>query len=125
MAGIQKAHESLLPEQAGTEYDVYDDGYLRVEHNTYSVLLEGSPLFLSRKEFLILSGLARRFGRILPSDTLWQQVWPTGEPFNSVALRVHVSNLRRKLSPYGLSIKSMVSVGYCLLRPKQPDSSIS
>jgi DNA-binding response OmpR family regulator len=96
-----------------------------VEHNTYSVSLAGAPLFLSRKEFLILSGLARRFGRIVPSEVLWQHVWPTGEPFNSVALRVHISNLRRKLSPYGLSIKSMVSVGYCLLRPKQPGRAVS
>jgi two-component system, OmpR family, response regulator QseB len=112
-------------EQASPDIDVYDDGHLRVEHKTFSVSLAGTPLFLSRKEFLILSGLTRRFGRIVPSDVLWQHVWRTGEPFNSGALRVHVSNLRRKLTPYGLNIRSMVSVGYCLLRPQQQNRAAS
>ncbi len=120
MSEIQNLGQGPFQKEAAADYDVYDDGHLRVEHKTYTACLEGATLFLSRKEFLILSSLTRRFGRIVPSEVLWQSVWTTGEPFNSVALRVHVSNLRRKLSPYGLNIKSMVSVGYCLLRTQQP-----
>ena len=44
---------ALHPDQ-----DVYDDGFLRVEHNSYYVSCNGTALLLPRKEFLILSRLA-------------------------------------------------------------------
>jgi len=44
--------------------DIYDDGYLRVEHDKYYLACQGRPIYtLSRTEFLIISRLARDFGR--------------------------------------------------------------
>ena len=42
--------------------DVYDDGYLRVEHNAYYVSCSGTPIKLPRTEFLIFSRLVRSAG---------------------------------------------------------------
>ncbi len=94
--------------------DIYDDGYLRIEHNCYHVTFNGRVLFLPPKEFLILSGLSRTIGRMVPSETIWRYVWSQNEVFNPAALRVHICNLRRKIIPLGLNIRSMASVGYCL-----------
>jgi two-component system OmpR family response regulator len=94
--------------------DVYDDGSLRIEHNSFHVAFEGRVLFLPPKEFLILSGLSRAIGRMVRSEALWRYVWSETEEFNPAALRVHICNLRRKLMPLGLNIKSVASVGYCL-----------
>ena len=94
--------------------DVYDDGYLRIEHNSYYVSCNGTSLFLPRKEFLILSRLARNVDRVVPMQLLWDYVWGKGEPFNAVTLRVYVYNLRKRLLPFGLNIKTLISVGYCL-----------
>jgi DNA-binding response OmpR family regulator len=102
------------PVQIDQDQDVYDDGYFRIEHNSYYAAIDGSVLLLSRTEFFILSGLARRIGRVVPSNVLWNYAWGKDKPFNSVALRVHVSNLRRKILPYGLGIRSMAAVGYRL-----------
>jgi DNA-binding response OmpR family regulator len=65
---IREFEKMLSSEQAASPQDVYDDGHLRIEHDSYYVSMQGTPVCLSRKEFLILSGLARRFGRIVPSD---------------------------------------------------------
>ena len=48
-----------------SEADVYDDGHLRVEHENYYVSCGGEEVRLRRKEFLIVSLLARRAGSIV------------------------------------------------------------
>jgi DNA-binding response OmpR family regulator len=105
------------------EPDVYDDGFLRIEHNSYYVSCTGTSLFLPRKEFLILSRLARNVDRIVPTQVLWECVWGVNEPCNAATLRVYVYHLRKKLLPFGLNIKTLISVGYCLC-VRQSDSEI-
>ena len=53
--------ELSLTEQKNPQIadDVYDDGYLRIEHHNYYVACGGQALRLPRTEFLILSRLAR------------------------------------------------------------------
>lgn len=97
--------------------DVYDDGFLRIEHNSYYVSCNGASLFLPRKEFLILSRLARNVDRIVPARVPWEHAWGEHEPFNAATLRVYIYHLRQKLHPFGLNIKSLISVGYCLCAP--------
>ncbi len=107
-----------------SDLDVYDDGFLRIEHNSYYVTCHGTPLVLPRKEFLILSRLARNVGRIVQMHVLWDYVWGDSEPFNAITLRVYVSHLRKKLTPFGLNVKTLISVGYYLCVPQyQPEGS--
>ena len=47
-----------------TESDVYDDGFLHVEHQRFYVTVNGQAFYgFTRKEFYLLSRLARDFGR--------------------------------------------------------------
>lgn len=99
------------------EADVYDDGFLRVEHDKFYVACQGCPLYsFSRTEFLILSRLTRDFGRPVTPAKIWDDVWGHKAEYNGATLRVHVANLRRKLSPYGLDIINMVNIGYRLTK---------
>lgn len=100
-----------------SDQDVYDDGFLRIEHSSYYVTCKGIPILLPRKEFLLLSRLARNVGRIVPMQVLWNYVWE-GEPFNPVTLRVYLSHLRHKLVPFGIHVKTLISVGYYLCLPQ-------
>lgn len=102
-----------------SEADVYDDGFLRIEHNSYYVSCNGTSLFLPRKEFLILSRLARNIDRIVSQQALWEYAWGEHAPLKSATLRVYIYNLRKKLLPFGLSIKRLVSVGYSLCAPQR------
>ena len=98
--------------------DVYDDGYLRVEHRNYYVACGGSALKLPRTEFLICSRLARTPNRIVAADELWSSVWGTHKPLNSESLHVYIYRLRAKLGDFGLQIETMVNVGYRLSTTK-------
>jgi DNA-binding response OmpR family regulator len=95
--------------------NVYDDGHLRIEHDNYYVSLGGRSLKLSRKEFLILSRLARNPERIVPSEEIWLHAWGERAALNAESLHVHIYRLRRRLVPFGLQIETMVNVGYRLM----------
>lgn len=104
------------PERIQQEGDVFDDGYLHVEHDRYYVACDGRPIFnLSRKEFLILSRLARGNSRVVTKEEIWVRAWGDAE-FNYNTFRVHIASLRRKLSSFGLDIVAVVHVGYRLVR---------
>jgi len=97
------------------EEDVFDDGYLRVEHNNYYVACNGRMINLPRAEFLIVSRLTRNPERTVAAEELWQIAWGMSKPFNPVSLRVYIYRVRNKLEPFGLKIETMVNVGYKLL----------
>src|SRR5215217_7741357 len=98
--------------------DVYDDGFLRVEHKNYYVSCGGSPIKLSRTEFLLFSRLVRTPNRIVTADELWSSVWGSNKPLNTESLHVYVYRLRAKLADFGLQIETMVNVGYRLILSK-------
>jgi two-component system alkaline phosphatase synthesis response regulator PhoP len=103
--------------------DVYDDGYLRVEHKNYYVSCNGQSLKLPRTEFLILSRLARSPERIVTAEELWEYAWGNDKPVNMESLHVYIYRLRNKLSASRISIDTMVNVGYRLLPEGLPASS--
>lgn len=109
MSITQETRQSL------SSTDIYDDGYLRVEHRNYYVSCAGQSLRLPRTEFLIFSRLARSPERIVTVDELWEYAWGREKPLNSESLHVYIYRLRHKLVPYSLSIETMVNVGYRLL----------
>jgi len=98
--------------------DIYDDGFLRVEHKNYYVACGGSPLKLPRTEFLIFSRLTRTPNRIVTADDLWSSVWGSNKPLNSESLHVYIYRLRAKLAEFELQIETMVNVGYRLITSK-------
>jgi DNA-binding response OmpR family regulator len=95
--------------------DVYDDGYLRLEHKSYYMACGGEPIRLPRTEFLIVSRLIRTPERIVSSEELWQYAWGNDKPLNTESLHVYIYRLRLKLAKYNLRIDTMVNVGYRLL----------
>lgn len=102
---------------------VYDDGRLRVEHDNYYVSLGGRALKLPRKEFLIISRLARNPERVVASEELWRHAWGGRAPFNAESLHVHIYRLRRRLAPHRIQIDTMINVGYRLLAAVAEDAA--
>lgn len=105
------------PSSVSSNDDIYDDGYLCVEHARFYVSCAGNPLYnLTRKEFLILSRLVRDVERAVTKQELWDCAWGSNATLNNSTFRVHIANLRRKLAPFGLDVVVTVHVGYRLVR---------
>jgi len=105
--------------------NVYDDGYLRIEHDNFYVSCAGKRVSLPLKEFLIFSRLARNVERVITSQEIWRSAWGNDAPYNSLSLRVHIHRLRRTLIPFRVQIQSMVGVGYRLSLSESANDDIA
>ena len=95
--------------------EIYDDGFLYVEHNNYHVECGGVNLKLPRGEFLIMSLLTQKAERYVTTELLWNYLWNESRPINLESIKVFIYNLRRKLKPFNIKIETMATVGYRLI----------
>jgi DNA-binding response OmpR family regulator len=106
----------VIPAVNVLDEEVYDDGYLRIEHQNYYLTCDGEPVYLPRVEFLLISRLSRSVERVVTSEDLWRAAWGDDKPLNCGSLHVYIHRLRNSLRPYNLKIDALVNVGYRLVR---------
>lgn len=90
-------------------------GPIVVDAERHTVLLDGSPMTLTAKEFLLLSYLLAHRGRVLSRDTLLTDVWGYRYTGGTRTVDVHVRRLREKLPPLGEALVTVKQFGYKLL----------
>ena len=76
-------------------------GDLCIDLGRRRVTVGGEEVHLTRLEFEILAFLARNPGRVVTSRSLLENVWGPEYVDDRQTLRVHVSNLRKKIEPAG------------------------
>jgi two-component system alkaline phosphatase synthesis response regulator PhoP len=97
-----------------SERPIYDNGELTIDQATFSVRFKGREVRLTRKEFALLSELARNQGRVMTRETLLDRVWSLSYYGDSRTLDVHIRRLRQKLGEPTL-IETVTGIGYRLL----------
>lgn len=97
-----------------TDRPIYDNGELSIDPATFSVRFKGKEVRLTRKEFALLSELARNQGRVMTRETLLDRVWSLSYYGDSRTLDVHIRRLRQKLGDSSL-IETVTGIGYRLL----------
>jgi two-component system, OmpR family, alkaline phosphatase synthesis response regulator PhoP len=100
-------------EAADAERQTFDNGVLRIDPSTFSVTYIGRELRLTRKEFALLSELARNHGRILTREGLLDRVWGVSYYGDSRTLDVHIRRLRQKMDD-PKAIETITGIGYRL-----------
>lgn len=95
------------------ERPVYDNGVLAIDPGTFSVRCNGREVRLTRKEFALLSELARNQGRVMTREVLLDRVWGLTYYGDSRTLDVHIRRLRQKLGDPAL-IETVTGIGYRL-----------
>jgi DNA-binding response OmpR family regulator len=91
----------------------YQDTHLAVDFGHESVLLDGAPVRLTRKEYALLALLTSNAGDIVRRDVLLKQVWGYCDGIRTRTLDVHIRRLRKKLDPFsGEYIETIFGVGY-------------
>jgi two-component system KDP operon response regulator KdpE len=106
---------------ASTDAGSIEVGDLQIDPVAHTALVAGSPVRLTRKEFALLTLLARNCGRVLTHSTLLARVWDTTDQRRTDTLRVHVAGLRKKLGdgPGRPRLVSEPGVGYRMLLPEE------
>jgi DNA-binding response OmpR family regulator len=96
---------------------IYDDGVLLIDPSTFGVRCHGQDVRLTRKEFALLTELARNQGRVMTREALLDRVWGLAYYGDSRTLDVHIRRLRQKLGDPAL-IETVTGVGYRLSAAK-------
>ena len=92
---------------------VFDNGTLRIDPSTFRVSYQAREIRMTRKEFALLSELARNQGRVLTREILLDRVWGMNYFGDSRTLDVHIRRLRQKLGNSAL-IETVTGIGYRL-----------
>ncbi len=101
-----------------TDRPVFDDGSLRIDPATFNVSYSGRDVRMTRKEFTLLSELARNQGRVLTREVLLDRVWGVSYYGDSRTLDVHIRRLRQKLGDSSV-IETVTGIGYRLVAGKK------
>jgi len=92
-------------------------GQLEIRPHDYIALCDGRPLTLAPREFALLTELARRRGRIVTREELFDAVWHRPFRREDRSVDVYVRKLRAKLervSPTCTFIHTHFGFGYRL-----------
>lgn len=91
---------------------------LTLDFYTQSVNIEGKSIFLSKKEFSLLSYMAQNVNRVISVDTLFQIIWGMESLEDTRTVAVHISNLRKKIEADPADPERIITVrgsGYMLV----------
>jgi DNA-binding response OmpR family regulator len=84
------------------------------EHKT--VLIDGQPVTLTKKEFLILSLLSENKGIHFTREQIIGKVWDEDTFVSDRSVDVHIARLRKKLGPYADRIVNHTGFGYVYVK---------
>jgi DNA-binding response OmpR family regulator len=100
-------------ERTEADDETLEDGPIHVDVPARRVLLDGSEVALTRKEFDLLVHMIRHRGRVLTRERLLERVWGYDYPGETRTVDVHIRRLRRKLGAAAEErIETVVGVGY-------------
>jgi two-component system alkaline phosphatase synthesis response regulator PhoP len=100
-------------ERAEPAQEDFDNGILSIDYSRFNVRCGQRDIRMTRKEFALLSELARNQGRVLTRETLLDRVWGLYYLGDCHTLDVHIRRLRQKLGDPTL-IETVSGIGYRL-----------
>lgn len=89
-------------------------GELVINTITKNVTLKNQPILLTKKEFEILSIMAKSPNRIFSREDILGRVWEDDGYVLERTVDVHITRLRKKLGEFGKHIANRSGYGYCL-----------
>ena len=88
---------------------------LKVDLNKHTVFADDKQIFLTVKEFDLLTLLIKNRGNVLTREKLLDSIWKIDADIESRTVDVHIRTLRQKLGKYENLIETVRGVGYkCL-----------
>ncbi len=99
--------ETIVPE---SKNDVITIGDLVIDRVQYAATFQGRALILPKKEFELLSFLAKNPNKVFNRDELLEKVWGSDVFVVERTVDVHIRKLREKIPEY--YIKTLKGVGY-------------
>ena len=111
----------LLRRQAGLRSATVGFGSISFDLNSRTFSSGATPLDIPARELGLLEILFMRAGKVVAKEAIIQSLTAFDDDISSNAIEQYVSRLRKRLSPYGLTVKTARGIGYYL--DKLPEAS--
>lgn len=107
---VSRIKAMLKRETVEDNQEVIDIGGLHINRTQYAATFDGKALVLPKKEFELLSFLAKNPNKVFNRDELLEKVWGSDVYVVERTIDVHIRKLREKIPEY--YIKTLKGVGY-------------
>ena len=87
-------------------------GDLAIDHETKRLILGDKKIELTRKEYEIISLLAKSPGRIFSREEILRRIWESDVIVTDRTVDVNMTRIRRKMDEYGSYIRNKPGFGY-------------
>jgi two-component system, OmpR family, alkaline phosphatase synthesis response regulator PhoP len=108
-AVIKRAKVSKSAETSSTLLKV---GELSIDLETKRLILGSKKVDLTRKEYEIISLLAKTPGRIFSREEILRRIWESDVIVTDRTVDVNMTRIRRKMEEYGTYIRNKPGFGY-------------
>ncbi len=99
-------------EKQDDESQILENDRITVDVTRHTVHADGKQVFLTVKEFDVLTLLLQNRGNVLTREQLLDSVWKIDADIESRTVDVHIRTLRQKLESAGDVIETIRGVGY-------------
>jgi two-component system OmpR family response regulator len=108
---------SLLRRQAGLKSSVVRLGGLELDLTSRQFMGDGAVLDLPPRERGLLELFFLRAGKVVAKEAIVQSLTSLDDLLSDNAIEQYVSRLRRRIAPFGLSLRTVRGLGYLLEKP--------
>jgi len=105
---------SLLRRQAGLRASSVSLGAVTLDLVSRQFAVGGTTLDLPARERALLELLFMRAGKVVAKERIVQSLTSLDDALSDNAIEQYASRLRRRLAPYGLSLRTARGIGYYL-----------
>lgn len=109
----QKSESENIIEVGNLRLNLTEQSLIRRDASNATTAIE-----LTAREWKLLMYLAQNKGRILSREQILEHLWPNSHVVDRT-IDTHISNLRKKISPTVVEIKSVPGLGYKLIEDGQ------
>jgi two-component system OmpR family response regulator len=111
---------SLLRRQAGLRSATVTLGTLTLDLTTRQFFASDQPLDLPPRERALLELLLTRAGKVVTKEAIVHSLTSLEDMLSDNAIEQYVSRLRRRITAYGLSLRTVRGIGYLLEKAPEP-----
>jgi len=106
----------LLRRQAGLKATTLSIGSVTLDLSARSFSSNGAPIDIPARERSLLETLFLRSGKVVTKQAIVESLAGFDDDLSANAIEQYVSRLRKRLTPFGLTVKTARGIGYYLER---------
>jgi two-component system OmpR family response regulator len=115
MAELEARVRALLRRRAIPRKQLQVFGVLTYDAGARQLFADDTEIDLPRREMSVFECLLSADGRLVSKNTMLDHAYGVGADVEDTVVEVYISRLRRRLSPFGIQIKTQRGLGYQLL----------